>query len=244
MNFFKTASILPIIGAFMALSSCDSDGPDPVSDTDVAESLELPAEGDVLQLTSTDLNTNYNPFVFTGGLATDTISNLGFNYSRAGTFGFSLVPQGIDGVSATQIFNDVVNNLLGVNTSLGAEFRDIVNNTTVAPFTQNEISRLVTILNTSGANIIDNGDGTLSSFVPSNILFRVTSNVEDLVAGSQGGTYSLDGSTSPVVFASPSATQLGITRLLLPTAQIPFISDQINLTNNLDVGTWILRLNP
>lgn len=233
-----------MIGAFIALTSCDSDGPDNnTSGTGTAEALDIPLTGDVLNLTSNNINTQYNTLTFTNGIASDEIGLDTFSYTRAGTFGFNLEPNIAAGFSDAQIFSDVVANLLGSSASLANEFREIVNNRNGALFTQAEIDRLIIILNTSGTNIIDNGNGNLSSMTTSSLAFRVTSTLNDQLTGSQGGTFSADARVSPVLFTAPTDTQLQLFRFLQPDAQIPFLSDQVDISENIDEGTWILQLS-
>ncbi len=235
--------ILLSIGTAL-LSSCDSSTPlsnQIQTNADRAKALDVPVRGDTLSFTSTNGDTNIGQLVFDA----NGISNVGdgtafYTYRKLSDYSFSLTLEGNFSIDVK--FPLIVENLLGSNSSLAAEFRTLIVNRLRPDFTPAEVTRLKAILNPAGADL--SGDTVDELFVTFGRQYTniVTSTEGNKILGTIGGVYQLDANSAKLSFRPPNAAEISRFRFLSPASQIPFVTGIIQKVDNLENGTWVSEL--
>ncbi|MFK7911968.1 MAG: hypothetical protein AB8F34_15410 [Akkermansiaceae bacterium] len=240
MKLAKNMARCFTLGIAMLSISCDSNDSEDDAPTTTAEALETLQDGDSIFFTRT------------GGVA--SISRLDFDASGTSAIGdgAAFYAYGKTGaqrfvVSLSGDFNpetrfpQIIANLL--NAGLGTEFRQLISFRNEPDFTTAELTRLISILNTAGADVSFASDGSLISRSAREYTCVVSSTEQDQILGTMGGIYKLDVRARRIGFRFPSNAELNEFRLLRPDSQIPYVLDEEIDVENIEVGSWILELS-
>lgn len=245
MKYMKSITLAASLFMAFSLTSCDSNTPlletITVSDDDISSALDSTQTGDFITFSSNTGAQNVDSLSFTNSIANLGGSGVFYQYSRITDRSFTLELNA--NIDNEQRLNNIVANLLGSNSALATEFRSIIGNRSSPDFTDDEITRLIAILNPSGAALIGDSVDELFTFDQNLYTHIVTSTNRDRFLGTLGGVYTLDTTARKIEFRLPTAVELNNSRLLPANSQIPFVSDISIFLDNIEQGTWILELN-
>lgn len=247
MKKIKLKDIFCIFGASLILVGCDGKTESEIidgatkADSATATVPTSVREGEVVTFFANEGDPLLFQLVFTGNQTAQVDTGLGFFYTPLSTKSFTITLSGE--ISQAERFSRIVDNLLGSNSSLASEFRELIQNKlTPDAFTPAELDRLITILTISGADIrgddVDNLTST--SFIEYNCL--VTSTQGEANNGILGGVYSVEALAQKVGFRFPTSAELAEYRFLKAISLIPTLTGvDVNL-GLIEAGTWTMEL--